>query len=503
MLRQFSVKRIVVFFIFDWLITIASLILAAVIRIHFSLPPDKVFPVFGILQLVFKIDPSAMYSGTNLPFTIFIAISIIWPIIFNLFFVYDGRKNENINKELWNISKAICVSTILLAGLLFFSYRELSRGMFLIFFILDIATICGARFALWLFRRIQKKRSIVSSPHSILIIGAGVVGQRLAKVWVKGNWVNIEIMGFLDDDPGKRGMNYHGVPVLGSLDQVNQIIKKYSIRDVVIALPLRAYSKLIEMCNLLQKQLIRVYVVPDLFSLSFPNASLDGFGGIPVIDLGLPGIQGITFFYKRIFDIVITIITLIILSPILFVVIIAIKLDSPGPLFYEQERIGKKGIPFKMYKFRSMFFNSDASIHQEYVTKLIVQNQKPDDFSIEQGNDLKMKNDPRITRVGKWIRKLSIDELPQLINVFRGEMSLVGPRPPLPYELAHYKEWHLHRLEVLPGMTGLWQVKGRNRVSFDEMVRMDLDYIQRQSVGLDLLILLQTPFAVLSAKGAG
>jgi lipopolysaccharide/colanic/teichoic acid biosynthesis glycosyltransferase len=156
-----------------------------------------------------------------------------------------------------------------------------------------------------------------------------------------------------------------------------------------------------------------------------------------------------------------------------------------------------------MLKFRSMRVDADPALHMAHVARLIGGNVHPDELGTGGGETLKMRNDPRVTRVGRVLRKLSLDELPQLFNVLRGEMSLVGPRPPLPYEVALYKDWHRRRLEALPGITGLWQVEARNRVSFDEMVRLDLRYIEEQSLWLDLKILARTPLAVLTGRGAG
>ncbi len=156
-----------------------------------------------------------------------------------------------------------------------------------------------------------------------------------------------------------------------------------------------------------------------------------------------------------------------------------------------------------MYKFRSMRVNSDIGLHREHITRLIRENLSVDDVAENGQNDLKMADDPRITRMGRIIRKTSLDELPQLFNVLRGEMSLVGPRPPIPYEVELYSDWHKRRLEAIPGITGLWQVKGRNRVSFDEMVRMDLEYIGNQSLWTDIQLLLETPLAIIGGRGAG
>ena len=227
---------------------------------------------------------------------------------------------------------------------------------------------------------------------------------------------------------------------------------------------------------------------------------MDGFGGIPVIDLGQASIQGARRLAKRTFDTLAVTIGLILLSPLLLIVAIIIKLDSPGPVFYWQSRVGENGRLFTMLKFRSMKSGNDANEHKQHIARLIKENLSVDTLGKK---SLKLENDPRITRVGKLIRKTSIDELPQLFNVLRGEMSLVGPRPPIPYEVELYQNWHKRRLEAIPGITGIWQIKGRNRVSFDEMVRMDIEYIETQSFWLDMKILFQTPIAVIAGIGAG
>lgn len=191
---------------------------------------------------------------------------------------------------------------------------------------------------------------------------------------------------------------------------------------------------------------------------------------------------------------------LLLFSPLIFFIALLIKLDSPGPVLYKQERVGWQGRPFFMLKFRSMKTHNSPQAHRQYLQRIIRENLRPEDLG---KSSLKETADPRITRVGKIIRKLSLDELPQFINVLRGDMSIVGPRPSIPYEYEVYKEWHKQRLDVLPGITGLWQVNGRNQVSFDEMVRLDLHYIEQKSIWLDLKIMLKTPFIMLQGKGGG
>jgi len=206
---------------------------------------------------------------------------------------------------------------------------------------------------------------------------------------------------------------------------------------------------------------------------------------------------------KRLIDVLGSLALLVMLSPVFFIVAAAIKLTSRGPVLFRQKRIGEHGIPFRLLKFRSMHVNNDSSEHKEYVRKLIAGQAEKKPANGNGGGVFKLTNDPRITPVGRVLRRASLDELPQLINVLRGEMSLVGPRPPLPYEVEAYATWHRRRLmEAKPGITGLWQVNGRSRMEFDDMVRLDLRYARDCSPLLDLKILLQTPKAVMNGDGA-
>jgi exopolysaccharide biosynthesis polyprenyl glycosylphosphotransferase len=203
---------------------------------------------------------------------------------------------------------------------------------------------------------------------------------------------------------------------------------------------------------------------------------------------------------KRGLDIIGSSILLALLAPLLVVIAVAVKLKSSGPVFFEQERMGQKMKPFKMLKFRTMHANADHKLHHEYVTRFI---QSGSNAQAGDARIFKLTNDPRVTPIGSFLRKTSLDELPQLLNVLRGDMSLVGPRPPLPYEVEQYKSWHCRRvLDAKPGITGLWQVTGRSRTTFDEMVRLDLRYARTCSIWTDIKILLATPAAVFSGKGA-
>lgn len=206
---------------------------------------------------------------------------------------------------------------------------------------------------------------------------------------------------------------------------------------------------------------------------------------------------------KRVIDVAASVILLILLSPLFAVIAIAIKINSRGPALFKQTRVGQYGKRFSFLKFRSMSVLNDPRIHEDYVKRLIAGSEGVKDFMADGNTTFKITQDPRVTSVGHFLRKTSLDELPQLWNVLKGEMSLVGPRPPIPYELEAYNPWHMRRLcEAKPGMTGLWQVMGRSRTTFDDMVRLDLRYARTWSLWLDMKILLQTPRAVISGEGA-
>ena len=229
-----------------------------------------------------------------------------------------------------------------------------------------------------------------------------------------------------------------------------------------------------------------------------------------------PIAKGRTFYYisKRIFDFSLAVLVLLCLFPLIALIAILIKLDTPGPIFFVQDRVGVRRrtqhklpywqqVIFRVYKFRTMVCNADPSLHQAYVKALIEKD--GEGMARLQGEDTqirKLTRDPRITRLGRILRKSSLDELPQLLNVIKGDMSLVGPRPAIPYEVEMYQPWHRRRLETLPGMTGLWQVTARSSADFDESIRLDIQYVEQQSLWLDLKILMKTPLVVISCKGA-
>jgi exopolysaccharide biosynthesis polyprenyl glycosylphosphotransferase len=299
--------------------------------------------------------------------------------------------------------------------------------------------------------------------------------------------LGLQIIGFVGVE---RADDFGRFPHLGSVDEIDRILTDNAIDQVIIALPSTSHElqlRIVEHCRVAG---VRFKLVPDLFEMSLSRIDMDTVSGIPLIGLKEVSIEGRDLFLKRALDLVLTSVALIPLGIVMLAVAIAVWLDSRGPIIYKQTRVGKHGKPFTIYKFRSMRVGADRELEQLMP------------FNDQDGPIFKKRDDPRMTRTGRIIRRASLDELPQLFNVLRGDMSLVGPRPPLPAEVEQYEEWHRKRLQVAPGLTGLWQVSGRSAVNFEEMVVFDLAYIQNWSLSLDLSILLRTLPAVISGGGA-
>jgi exopolysaccharide biosynthesis polyprenyl glycosylphosphotransferase len=241
-------------------------------------------------------------------------------------------------------------------------------------------------------------------------------------------------------------------------------------------------------------------IAPSLFNVLPRKTEIDQIGVLPMIRLFREPLSSGARILKRTSDLIISALAVALLLPLWLLIALLIKLDSRGPVFYTQERVGMDGRLFLLYKFRTMVADADAELHREY-QRAFIAGRAEANLGNEQKPTYKLLADPRITRVGKFLRKTSIDEVPQLLNVLLGDMSVVGPRPPIPYEVEAYELWHRKRLDMKPGLTGLWQVSGRNRLPFEEMVRLDLFYIENWSLLLDLKVILRTGLVMLGREG--
>ncbi|MCO6449643.1 MAG: sugar transferase [Caldilineales bacterium] len=419
---------------------------------------------------------------------LFVTVAAIWTLVAFLLNVYDARHSLRAVDQLQSLILAICLSAFVFAGVLYLSYRDLPRLLFIYYFLGCLILLITYRWTLRIGLRWAGAREL--SSHRILVIGAGRVGQTVGRRIQEEEWTGLKLVGYLDDDPEKIGQVYEGGEVFGPLTTAIATVDQLRVDEVVFALPLRAHEALRRLIIALQEHPVRVRVVPDVLDLAFFRASMDDWDGIPLIGLREPAISGFNRLIKRIFDLIVAGVSLLILWPIMLVVAVAIKLDSPGPVILKQQRVGENGRLFQVYKFRSMVENADSLLSQVL--------QETEDGDIVH----KRRDDPRVTRVGRVIRRTSVDELPQLFNVLKGEMSMVGPRPELPFIVARYESWQHKRFAVPPGITGWWQVSGRSDKPMHLHTEDDLYYISHYSPLLDLRILWRTLGVVVKGKGA-
>ncbi len=374
-----------------------------------------------------------------------------------------------------------------------------SRLALLYFFLIGAAATTLLRLGLW--RPLLLRRFGPELRGARVILGTGRLARRAASVATRLDPV---LVGFVDDAETpvtlRAGRNDAlPAPILGGLDEVRRLARERRISEVLVAREDLSRGRLVELGHEWLDEGLRVSLVSSAFEVMVARASGGLLGGVPLAELKRSPQRGWGLKFKRIFDVSAVLLGGVPLLPLLGLVALAIRFTSPGPILYRQERIGRKGRRFLLYKFRSMVVDNDDGLHRRYVEALM----QGDAASVDgHGRKIyKLADDPRVTPLGRFLRRTSIDELPQLWNVLVGDMSLVGPRPCLPYEWELYEDWQRHRLDVLPGITGLWQVTARSQVTFEEMVLLDLHYIANWSVGLDAALLARTVPVVLSGSG--
>jgi exopolysaccharide biosynthesis polyprenyl glycosylphosphotransferase len=321
----------------------------------------------------------------------------------------------------------------------------------------------------------------------VIVVGDDSRGRMVMQGIAAQPHLGLQVVGFLG---AQRVENFGRFRYLGPVEQVDQICTDLGIDQVIIALPSASHELQLRLVEHCRRAGVRFKLVPDLFEMSLSRIDLDTVSGVPLIGLREVSIEGWNLFLKRTFDVLLSLLVLVPGSLVMLALALLIRLDSPGGIIYKQTRVGRGGRPFTIYKFRSMRHGAELELDQVLP------------LNEQDGPIFKKRRDPRLTRAGRLIRRASLDELPQLFNVLKGDMSLVGPRPPLPNEVAQYEDWHRKRLQVAPGLTGLWQVSGRSSLNFEEMVVFDLAYIQNWSLSLDLSILLRTVPAVIAGRGA-
>jgi exopolysaccharide biosynthesis polyprenyl glycosylphosphotransferase len=420
---------------------------------------------------------------------VLVFVTLIWLAIFKLIGLYEEKKFTTLIDELAALFLGVTLSTLIILGMLFL-YREFWFSRLVIVNMWWIALLLLGLLRVLLFEVKKLLRRKGWGVKNVLILGAGEMGQVLALKITDDRSLGYKAVGFLDDDPAKAGEAYHGVQVLGKTSQVKDLIQRFAVEEVIIASAKFPVDRILDIITECERFGVEFKLVPGILELIASRVDIDELGGVPLLTVSEIQLKGFNALVKRGADIALSSVGIVLISPLLLVFSVLVKVTSPGPVFFKQERVGMDGKTFSIFKFRSMIKDAEKLFPQLAP------------LSEVEGNLFKMKNDPRITPLGRLMRRWSIDELPQFFNVFLGDMSLVGPRPPLPREVEKYTSWHKKRLRVRPGITGAWQVSGRSLLPFEDMVRLDIYYIENWSLWLDLKTLLRTVPVVIFGKGA-
>ncbi len=436
-----------------------------------------------LLPVVYP-EPYRDYLGQQLVLTILLILT------FSQHKVWRRRRGESWVDEMSRIFSATASGIALMMIFTFFfqpsPFSRLLLVWAMVFIVLFVGTARLLRHAL--LRTLYRRGKLVDR---VLVIGSGEVGRGVIRTLLARSDLGFRVIGYLDDGSGENNIGSGRIPHLGSYRDLGKILEEQErLHTIFIALPVDMHGQIMALLSVARRHHVKAQVVPDLLQMSLNRVEFINMAGIPMLGAREMRISRAGRIAKRVLDLAIVILLGIPALLLAVVIAIAVRLDSPGPVFYSGVRVGPKSKLFDMYKFRSMVLGAEE------------QKEALKERNEADGPIFKIKDDPRLTKVGRWLRRSSLDELPQLYNVLLGQMSLVGPRPPLPEEVAEYKQWQRQRLSVIGGITGLWQVSGRSDLTFDELCLLDIYYIENWSLTLDLRILLQTIPHALFGRGA-
>jgi len=440
----------------------------------------------------------SIYIGNNfediyVPGALGILIPIlltIWGILLHCFGMYESFRTKKMSDVLLVVFEAALVGSSIFGSIIFIlKMNQIGRLHILYSFSIATALLCIEKVFLILFFRYKRKKGF--NIKNILIIGTGTRAKNFLELINTHSEWGIRVIGLIDDDASKVNKEINGHKIIGTLKDVPQIILNSIVDEVIFIVPRSWLNSIEELMSICEISGLKISVAVDLFELKLSKGKYINVDNFPLLAFESTPDKVIHLLLKRLFDIVLSATVLIMLMPIFLVTAIIIKMTSKGNVFFKQQRCNLYGRKFTMYKFRTMVENAE-----EKLVELMKHNEM-------KGPVFKMENDPRLTKAGKYLRKFSIDELPQLWSVLKGDMSLVGPRPPIPSEVSKYEPWHRRRLSIKPGITCIWQAYGRNKITdFNEWIRLDLEYIDNWSLWLDCKILLKTVPVVLFGTGA-
>ncbi|HTP30202.1 MAG TPA: sugar transferase [Anaeromyxobacteraceae bacterium] len=432
------------------------------------------------------------WTGALYPITQYwpvLAVALLfWLGASSMCFVYQPYRTRPIRLELARLARAMLLVAVGITALGFLlRQRDLSRSFVVLYCACAWILLALNRLALRSIARAARRRGY--NTRRFAVVGSGPIAAEVVERTVQHREWGIHFAGYVLDDHGD--LAEPTAPVLGRLSELPRILATEVVDEVLFAVPHQRFDKIEQALSTCEEQGIEAKIVINLFEGHRAQVSVQNINGLPVLAFTRTPSDAVALLAKRLFDVAVSATALIVLSPLFALVATAIRFHSPGPVFFRQRRVGMNGREFTLYKFRSMVVDAE-----EQLAGLRAYNEVG-------GPIFKMTNDPRVTRIGRFLRRTSIDELPQFWNVLRGEMSIVGPRPPLPEEVSNYQGWHRRRLSMKPGITCIWQVSGRSDVGdFDRWAKLDLQYIDSWSLWCDLKIFAKTIPAVLIGRGA-
>jgi exopolysaccharide biosynthesis polyprenyl glycosylphosphotransferase len=417
-------------------------------------------------------------------------IGPLWVFLLIFFNAYRSPRGASASDLCVAVTRAVATGVaLLLISVFLLKLHYVSRVIMLTFGVLDALALSGIRLGIvWHLRKSLRSDDNI---RKVLVIGSGNRAKRLAETLLQSPESGIQLVGYLDPDPARVGMTLYGSQVLGTVDAITSVLKDHVIDEVILAVPRGMIPNVEKIVYACEEEGVKVSLMADLFDVNVAHLSLDQFDAIPLLTFESVAQEEWKLFVKRALDLLVTLIATPVLLPVMGIIALAIKLDSAGPVFFIQDRVGLHKRRFRMLKFRTM---ADGS--ERLQAELESMNEA-------EGPIFKIFNDPRVTRVGRFLRRTSLDELPQIFNVIRGEMSLVGPRPMALRDVNLFDRGiQRKRFSVKPGITCLWQISGRSNLPFSKWLELDLWYIEHWSLWLDLQILLKTIPVVLRRDGA-
>jgi exopolysaccharide biosynthesis polyprenyl glycosylphosphotransferase len=452
---------------------------------------------FALVEAFFRKSQLVGDVGVGVETVIFLGLLPVWILAAKLYGLYDRDEDSATHST---ADEVVSVFHLVTAGVWLFYATSWLVGLWnpdqaklATFWFLALVSVVVARSGA---RTLARRQS--AYVQNALIVGAGDVGQLIGRKLLQHPEYRINLLGFVDSEPREQRLDLGDLPVLGSPEDIGELVRRERVDRVIVAFSRDGHEQLLDLVRAIRKHDVHVDLVPRLFEAVGANVGIHTLEGLPLVGLPSSRISRSSRLLKRSLDVFGSATLLALCAPMMLLIAFLIRRDSPGPIFFRQTRLGMDLREFTLLKFRTMHEGTDQAPHREYIKQIMKSDALPGS-----NNLYKLERDDSITRVGRWLRRTSLDELPQLINVLRGGMSLVGPRPLIPYELELFSPHHFERFLVPAGLTGLWQVEARAHSTFGEALDLDVAYARGWSLGLDLRLVLRTPLVMFRKRETG